>query len=182
MCFLFVLFLMLFVLFNFNVHAKFLFQVSEYMLKVFSCFSHGCSTSRTEFFSLFLCFFISSLYSFVTSNLKCSSPILLKLIPFNPEFEKLELETTGEGRGGSCSSNSSWSSGMAISSRTKVARSRQALSPLPLTFTGQPGCKQWQIYSAFHHTEATSELCLPPVSYKRLSAILDLGHQRNQTD
>ena len=86
------------------------------------------------------------------------------------------------GSGGSGNSNSGWSRGRAISSRTKVTGSRQALRPQPLTIAGQPDCKQQRIYGTIHHTEATSELCLPPVSQERLTSILVLGHQRNQTE
>ena len=82
-------------------------------------------------------------------------------------------------RGGSSSSSSSsssgWSRGRAISSRTKWTGSRQTLRPRLLAIAGQPGCKQQRIYGAFHHTEATSELCLPPVSYE--ASILVLGHR-----
>ena len=77
--------------------------------------------------------------------------------------------------------SSSSSSRKATTSGTKVAGSWQALRLLPLTITRQMGCKQRGSYSAFHHTEASSELCLPPVSYKRLSSILALGHQRDLT-
>ena len=35
-------------------------------------------------------------------------------------------------------------------------------------------------FTAPFNTEATSELCLPPVSYE--ASILVLGHQRNQTE
>ena len=70
--------------------------------------------------------------------------------------------------------------GRATISGTKATGSWQALHLLPLIISGQPGCKQWS-YSAFHHTEATSELCFPPVSYERLSTILALGRQREPT-
>ena len=85
-----------------------------------------------------------------------------------------------ESTGGSGNSSSGSSRGRAISSGTKVTGSRQALHPLPLNIAGQPGCKQ-RIYSTFHSIEATSELCLPPVSYERLYSILVLRRQRDQT-
>ena len=81
--------------------------------------------------------------------------------------------------GGSSNRSSGWSRGRAISSGTKLTGSRQTLCPRPLAIAGQPGCKQQQMYGAFHHTEATSELCLPPVSYE--GSILVLGCQRNQS-
>ena len=80
----------------------------------------------------------------------------------------------------SSSSSRGWSRGRAFSSRTKRTGSRQTMRPRLLAIAGQPGCKQRRIYGAFHHTEATSELCLPPVSYE--ASILVLGRQRNQTE
>ena len=61
-------------------------------------------------------------------------------------------------------------------------RVQAGLVPATTDLRWPAGLQVVQIYSTFHPTEATSELCLPPVSYQRLSAILDLGHQRNQTD